>query len=80
MKSYTFTVLFEPSEEGGYTATVPALPGCISEGKDLDEAKQNIKEAIELHLESMLEDGETIPDEGVVEVIKDKVTISLEAA
>ena len=46
-----FKVLFEPSDEGGYTAFVPALPGCISEGNTLDEARQNIREAIELYLE-----------------------------
>ncbi len=44
-------VVFEPSDEGGYTAYVPALPGCISEGDSLDEARANIREAIELYLE-----------------------------
>jgi predicted RNase H-like HicB family nuclease len=44
-------VVFEPSDEGGYTVYVPALPGCVSEGDTLDEARQNIREAIELYLE-----------------------------
>jgi predicted RNase H-like HicB family nuclease len=44
-------VILEPSEEGGYTATVPSLPGCISEGNTKDEALKNIKEAVELYLE-----------------------------
>ena len=44
-------IILEPSEEGGYTVTVPALPGCISEGDSLDEAVANIQEAIELYLE-----------------------------
>jgi predicted RNase H-like HicB family nuclease len=44
-------IILEPSEEGGYTVTVPALPGCISEGESLDEAVANIQEAIELYLE-----------------------------
>ncbi|NLX96495.1 MAG: type II toxin-antitoxin system HicB family antitoxin, partial [Rhodopirellula sp.] len=44
--------LFEPSDEGGYTVFVPALPGCISEGNTLDEARENIREAIALYLES----------------------------
>jgi predicted RNase H-like HicB family nuclease len=44
-------VVLEPSEEGGYTATVPALPGCISEGETRDEALTNIQEAIQLYLE-----------------------------
>ncbi|MFH1025499.1 MAG: type II toxin-antitoxin system HicB family antitoxin, partial [Nitrospirota bacterium] len=44
-------VVLEPSDEGGYTALVPSLPGCISEGNTIDEALLNIKEAIELYLE-----------------------------
>ncbi|HII71979.1 TPA: type II toxin-antitoxin system HicB family antitoxin [Candidatus Woesearchaeota archaeon] len=45
------TVVLEPAEEGGYTAHVPALPGCVSEGDTKEEALKNIKEAIELYLE-----------------------------
>jgi predicted RNase H-like HicB family nuclease len=48
-------VVFEPSEEGGYTAHVPALPGCISEGDTLDEARENVREAIALYLEPSIE-------------------------
>ena len=44
-------VILEPSDEGGYTIYVPALPGCISEGDNVDEALENIQEAIELYLE-----------------------------
>jgi len=44
-------IRLEPSEEGGYTVTVPSLPGCISEGENMEEAMENIKEAIELYLE-----------------------------
>ena len=44
-------VVFEPQEEGGYTVYVPSLPGCISEGDTIEEAKRNIIEAIELYLE-----------------------------
>ena len=46
-----FKILLEPSGDGGYTATVPALPGCISEGETIDQAMDNIREAIELYLE-----------------------------
>jgi predicted RNase H-like HicB family nuclease len=45
-------ILYEPSDEGDYTVYVPALPGCISEGDTLEEARENIREAIELYLES----------------------------
>ena len=46
-----FKVVLEPSEEGGFTVHVPALPGCISEGETAKEALANIQEAIELYLE-----------------------------
>ena len=45
-------VVYERSDEGGYTVYVPSLPGCISEGDTLDEARRNILEAIELYLET----------------------------
>jgi predicted RNase H-like HicB family nuclease len=44
-------VVLEPSEEGGFTAYVPSLPGCISEGETKEEALANIKEAIELYID-----------------------------
>ena len=44
-------IVLEPSDDGGYTATVPALPGCISEGETIEQAMDNIREAIELYLE-----------------------------
>lgn len=44
-------VILEPSEDGGFTALVPSLPGCISEGETEDEALANIREAVELYLE-----------------------------
>jgi len=47
----TFKVLLEPQEEGGYTVTVPNLPGCISEGETVEEAIENIKDAIRGYLE-----------------------------
>jgi predicted RNase H-like HicB family nuclease len=48
-------VILEPSDEGGYTVYVPALPGCISEGDNIDEALENIQEAIKLYLEPIEE-------------------------
>lgn len=50
-------VILEPSEEGGYTVTVPALPGCISEGGDVDDALANICEAIDFYLEPIEDDS-----------------------
>ncbi len=62
-----FRVILEPNESGGYTVTVPLLPGCISEGDTREEALANIKEAIELYMESLEADGEPIPAEEAVE-------------
>ena len=50
-------VILEPSDEGGFTATVPALPGCISEGDTREEALANIREAIALYLEPVEDDA-----------------------
>ena len=61
-----FKVIIEPSEEGGYTAYVPALPGCVSEGETVEEAMANIREAIELYLEPA-EDDFIIDDGAIVE-------------
>jgi antitoxin HicB len=62
-----FRVILEPNELGGYTVTAPLLPGCISEGDTRDEALANIKEAIELYIESLQADGEPIPSEEATE-------------
>ena len=55
-----FAVVFEKAESN-WAAYVPDLPGCITTGSTLEETKLNIREAIELHLEAMLEVGEPIP-------------------
>ena len=49
-------VVLEPSEEGGYTAYIPSLPGCISEGETVQDALANIREAVELYLEPVEDD------------------------
>jgi antitoxin HicB len=67
-----YTIVLEPDDEGkGYTVLVPALPGCISQGRDKKEAVEHAKEAIELYIESLEADGETVPQESMpVEVLK----------
>lgn len=50
-------IVLEPSDEGGFTAYVPSLPGCISEGNTREEALNNIREAIELYLEPIEDDA-----------------------
>ncbi len=53
----------EPSDEGGYTVYVPALPGCISEGETIQEALENIREAMKLYLDPVEDDW--VVDENV---------------
>jgi predicted RNase H-like HicB family nuclease len=62
VKVYDFKVILEPDETGGYVATCPSLSGCYSQGDTVEEALANIREAIELCLEDMREQGEQIPD------------------
>ena len=52
-----FKVQMEQDEDGYWVATVPALPGCISQGRTRSEARRNIREAIELHLSALAKDG-----------------------
>ncbi len=61
-------VILEPSEDGGCTALVPALPGCISEGDTREEAIRNIEEAIRLYLEPVDDDSSLASDAEVVEI------------
>jgi len=61
-KVLKYDVVFEEQEVGGYTVTVPSLPGCISEGDTFEEAKKNISDAIKLFLEDLNADGEEIPE------------------
>ena len=60
-KVLKYDVVFEEQQEGGYTAIVPSLPGCVSEGDTFEETKINVADAIELYLEDMEADGEEIP-------------------
>jgi len=68
-KVYQYTAIFEPDlEVGGYTVTIPSLPGCISEGNTFEEALKNIKEAASLYLEVMRTKKEEIlrEEKGVI--------------
>ena len=56
-----YRVLLQPDEDGQFVAEVPALPGCISQGKSRDEALRNVKEAIALYLESLQAHGDAVP-------------------
>lgn len=61
MASHTYIALLEAAPEGGYGVSFPDLPGCVSAGDDLDDAVAQAEEALSLHLEGMVEDGEAFP-------------------
>lgn len=58
-----YTVIYTQEPEGGLTVTVPSLPGCVTYGKDLNEAQKMATEAITLYLESLKKHKESIPSE-----------------
>ena len=64
----TLKVVLETSDDGGYTVYVPNLPGCINEGNTKEEALANIKEAIELYLESVDNDLTLSPEGEIAEI------------
>ncbi len=59
---YTYKIHLQKETDGGFTVSVPVLPGCITYGEDIDEAIAMAKEAIELYIEELQERGEAIPD------------------
>ena len=56
-------ILIPDSESGGFTVTVPSLPGCLSEGDTYEEAMTNIRDAIALYIEDLIADGEPVPED-----------------
>jgi predicted RNase H-like HicB family nuclease len=59
----TYRIVLKKEPEGGYTVTVPALPGCITYGEDVEEAITMAEEVIELYIEELQSRGEEIPDD-----------------
>lgn len=76
---YTCTCLFEPDEDGGFVVTCPALPGLVTQGDTMEEAREMAGEAIELYLESLLADGGPLPvsEDNVPGTIREPVTVTL---
>ena len=63
--AHRFTVIFEKEDQGGYHVFCPTLPGCHTQSQTIDEGVQNIREAIELYVESLIEDGLPVPEEDI---------------
>jgi len=62
IRFYDFTILIEQGEDGGgYYAYSPDLPGCYSNGLTIEETRSNMREAIQLHIETLLENQELVP-------------------
>jgi len=78
MSENRYTVLFEPAEEGGYVVTCPALPGLVTEGDTLDEAREMARDAIRGYLESLHKDGLPLPDD--IKLMSDPVKEEVEVA
>jgi len=75
-----YDAVFEDQAEGGFTVTVPSLPGCISEGDTFEQARKNISDAIKLYLEDLQAEGERFPIEKSVfigQIIVDKSSLSI---
>ncbi len=70
-----YTVIIEKGRESGYVVYCPALKGCVSQGETREEALKNIREAMEVYIEALLEDGLLVP----TEVGKDTVELEVSA-
>src|SRR5258708_28695173 len=82
IQEYSFTVLYEPAEEGGYVVTCPALPAVVTQGETLEEARAMAADAIHLVLQDLIEAGEAIPSDTPVrpahEPIRELVTVAVQ--
>lgn len=66
MATYRYTIILEREVDGGYHAYCPALKGCHSQGDTVDEAVDNIREAMEVYLESIEAHGDPVPHEDLL--------------
>lgn len=65
-----YTVILEQEPDGGFVASVPALPGCVSQGDNRDETLRNIREAVELYVEDCRDAGDPVPVESGKEFVE----------
>lgn len=69
-----YTVILEQEQDGGFVATVPVLPGCVSQGDTREEVLRNIREAIELYIEDCIAAGDPVPQETDREFVEVKTS------
>ncbi len=65
-----YTVVLERESDGGFVASVPVLPGCVSQGDSREEALKNIHEAIDLYIEDCRLSGDPVPEEASLEYVE----------
>ena len=70
MTDYKFTVVVEQDEDGLYVASIPLLPGCYTQGDTYEEALENIKDALRLHIEARRALGEPVPIEVAIDEVR----------
>ena len=77
----TYRIVLEPGEDGGYVVSVPALPGCFSQGATVEQAVERAQEAIQVHVAGLLMTGDTVPagDASPDEPIDLPVTVTVAA-
>ena len=63
MAEYGYTVIYDQLAEGGYQVIVPVLPGIVTYGRTLEEAREMARDAIACHIRGLIKDGEEIPEE-----------------
>ena len=63
MSQRTYRILLTQEPEGGFTVNVPALPGCVTYGENIDHAMSMAQEAIELYVETLQAEGDPVPDD-----------------
>lgn len=77
---YSYTVLFEPADGGGFVVTCPALPAVVTQGETIEEARTMAMDAIRLVLEDLIAEGRPIPADRAAEPIKEQVRVTIPVA
>ncbi len=70
-----YTVILHDAEEGGFWVEVPSLPGCFSQGETVEEALDNVRDAIVCHIEAMRDDGHAVPADSTFVLARVKVAV-----
>ena len=79
MSTHTYTIHLEPEPEGGFTVTVPALPGCVTWGEDYDHALRMAQECVEGFLEALVKADQPIPEESIAAPVDTLIQVKLPA-